>query len=297
MICVGDKELPQAFQEADAESRLGQRSYTLSFLLLLVATSFAAAGTWISTDTEGYKLHGSVIAAIATLAAFVITTILSTRNFEQAWYTGRAVAESVKTRSWSYMMRGERYPSSISFAEADKRFVEDLGDILKQAGPLVFKTALVPSTPQISAMMREVRESAITNRLSIYLQCRVQDQSEWYRLKARRSARLEKSFFLCMQALQVISFVTIGYALYHKTVTSGGVGLLAAISASVIAWLQVKKYQETAQAYAITHQELLSVEALASSVTTEGDLAQFVQDSENAISREHTLWVAKRVIR
>jgi DNA-binding transcriptional regulator of glucitol operon len=75
------------------------------------------------------------------------------------------------------------------------------------------------------------------------------------------------------------------------------VGVLAALSSCILAWLQVKKYQETAQSYSIAHDELGLIETLAANIRSEEALATFVQDAENAVSREHTLWIAKRAMR
>jgi hypothetical protein len=58
--------------------------------------------------------------------------------------------------------------------------------------------------------------------------------------------------------------------------------------------LQVKKYQETAQSYSVTSQELGFIEALARTVSTEEQFSLFVENAEFAISREHTLWIARR---
>lgn len=71
-------------------------------------------------------------------------------------------------------------------------------------------------------------------------------------------------------------------------------GLLTTIASSFIAWLQVKQHQELSQSYSIAAQELGLILEQGQHIHTEEDFCAFVSDSENAISREHTLWVARR---
>ena len=297
MIEVKDTDFPESFQDADAESKEAQKTYVGVFTFLLIATAAGAVGTWVSTDFEPYRMTGSILAAVMLVVAFALTVDLSSKNYEQRWYAGRAIAESIKSRTWSYMMRGERYPSGISEIELDRRFVLDLGDILKEKGPLVLSKASTSSAPEVSKTMRLVRSMSVSDRLQTYVECRVRDQQSWYKAKARGSSENQGRLFLLIQVTQVLSFLIVGYSLYQRQVTSGSVGVLAAGIASVLAWLQMRKYQETAQSYSIAHLELNLIEALSSSVSDDASLAQFVQDAENAISREHTLWVAKRVMR
>ena len=72
------------------------------------------------------------------------------------------------------------------------------------------------------------------------------------------------------------------------------VGVFAAISASALAWLTLKRYEDLAEAYQTAAKELSRIGSEAPSNATEEGLSQFVIDSENAMAREHTLWLAKR---
>ena len=48
------------------------------------------------------------------------------------------------------------------------------------------------------------------------------------------------------------------------------------------------------KSYALANQELLSIKTMADTIDTEQELAKLVRDGEGAISREHTMWIAKR---
>ena len=82
-------------------------------------------------------------------------------------------------------------------------------------------------------------------------------------------------------------------------------GAFSAVAAASMAWLQMKRYQDLAQAYALVAHELGLIEVQAEDVRRlietqaqrvhrEEHLASFVANAENAISREHTMWVARR---
>lgn len=72
------------------------------------------------------------------------------------------------------------------------------------------------------------------------------------------------------------------------------VGLFTTLSAASLSWLQVKRHQELKQAYTTTSNELNMILSLADNINNENDFSKFVLDSENAVSREHTLWLAQR---
>ena len=63
---------------------------------------------------------------------------------------------------------------------------------------------------------------------------------------------------------------------------------------SVIAWMQIKNYQELTHSYALTAHELSVIKSKIGQVDSEKSLDNFVDDSETAISREHTMWLARR---
>jgi hypothetical protein len=72
------------------------------------------------------------------------------------------------------------------------------------------------------------------------------------------------------------------------------VGPLLALAAAFTAWAQLGRHDELSNSYALANQELLSIKAVADMVYTEQELAKLVREGEGAISREHTMWIAKR---
>ena len=73
-------------------------------------------------------------------------------------------------------------------------------------------------------------------------------------------------------------------------------GLTTTAIAVLMTWVQVKQYKNLAESYGITTTELSLIEDTIPNITTNEQFSNFVAESETAISREHTLWRARRTI-
>lgn len=56
----------------------------------------------------------------------------------------------------------------------------------------------------------------------------------------------------------------------------------------------MRQHEELAQSYAVAALELGFIEEQVGRVSDDKGLSAFVADAESAISREHTLWIARR---
>ena len=71
------------------------------------------------------------------------------------------------------------------------------------------------------------------------------------------------------------------------------VAVAATAAVAVAAWTRTKAHSELAEAYAVTAREVAQIRASAAEVAEE-DWRDFVANAEQAFSREHTLWHARR---
>ena len=69
---------------------------------------------------------------------------------------------------------------------------------------------------------------------------------------------------------------------------------LIVAAGGVLTWIQIKKYQDNSTAYSLTAHEIGFIRQGSESAKTEEQLSDFVKDAENAFSREHTQWVARK---
>jgi hypothetical protein len=178
---------------------------------------------------------------------------------------------------------------------ADLKFASELIAILQERRNLAWNYAVdLPDAPQITPEMRDCRRQCIGERLALYLRERAEDQRCWYSSKAAASRTLHMKWFW-MATLGQAAALTSAILMAQATGSPiNPTGAFAAIAAAAMAWLQMKRYQDLAQAYALAAHELGLIEVEAQHVRAEAELSAFVANAENAISREHTMWVARR---
>jgi hypothetical protein len=147
---------------------------------------------------------------------------------------------------------------------------------------------------QITATMRAARALPLNDRIEVYVRCRIDEQRDWYSSKAGENAKLANKYYWYVIAAQVAALVLALFRVQYPDEVFHAAGPLAALSAALIAWTQLKRYQEHSQAYSVASHELGLIKERARHLQTDTELSAFVGDSENAISREHTLWLARR---
>jgi len=283
--------LPGIYQSADKASRSAQSSYFFglrSYLVLLVVAAFVAF-MW-TKDSYG---------AIASAALFLITLgiliALRVKRPDDLWYNGRAVAESVKTRAWRWVMRAEPYEDTDNIEIVSKQFINDLKAILTQNQSLseVLNCNAGIQDP-ISETMKKIRALPVVERLEIYKEQRIKDQANFYSTKSLFNKRRAKQWFWVSVSLHSAAVAMLLYRI-KDPISNFPVEVIATAAGAVLTWLQAKKHNELTSSYALTAHEIVLIKGEALSVKNEKDLSEFVLDSETAFSREHTQWAARKV--
>lgn len=288
-------DYPAIFRAADAASVSAQKNYlrlTRSVLALLVAGAASAAS---SGAIQCARPELAVASTVLLAASLLLTGCLRVAKFEEVWYGGRAVAESVKSMTWRYVMGADPYPIGLALAEAEKKFLSELEFVVKERKRLAFGFGgEVAEGPQITKRMREVRAVPVDRRKNIYVSERVSGQRHWYGIKAKFNRAHEYKYFIAVALCQLFALVAAIELVRSPESSIKLTGFFTSLASALIAWLQVRQYKELAQSYSVAELELGFVQERAKHVVTDGDLSSFVADAENAISREHTLWVARR---
>ena len=217
------------------------------------------------------------------------------KKYEDIWYRGRALAESIKTLSWRFMTKSEYFDNTITDDEAEKRFLNRINDIRKEFKDI--EKNLNSSDLKldfITKKMKEIRSKSLDERKTFYLNKRIQDQIDWYGSKSSISKKKYECLFWGIVITQFLSVIYIVFLIIKPNSDFNFVGFLTTLSASFLSWLQVKKYQENKEAYITALSELSMITTQFSEINTEEKFAKFVLDSENAMSREHTIWLAQK---
>ena len=287
---ITSNDLPGLYQSANQASLNAQENYFRGlrwYLILLVSAAFIS-----------YAMPNDALGALLSAGLFLITLgiLISIRvqRPDDTWYNGRAVSESVKTRSWRWMMRAEPYEDCESIEIVAKQFINDLKAILDQNRSLSHSLQSTSAAKDpISHAMKHVRSSSVKDRLSVYVDQRVQNQVEWYWGKANFNKRRAKQWFWVSVVLHAVAIAMLLYRIKDPSV-SLPVEVIATAAGAALTWLQAKKHNELNSAYALTAHEIVLIKGESDSVHGEKELSEYVVNSEAAFSREHTQWVARK---
>ena len=284
-------QMPGMFVDADRRSLAGQR-WALSLrgtqLVLLVAAALLAVLPFTARGIE----WGVLGAGVAFAAAFLTEATILSIQPEKTWYQCRAIAESVKSLAWRYAVGGNPFPTpSTEPGQADLLFANHLHQLLVEFGT----SGLVPSkgsAKEITHWMQETRTSGFPSRKETYRRRRIDNQRDWYADKAQWNQRRSTEWSIGLLAVQILAVA--GAVLKGTGVIQfDALGVLAAVAASAVAWLQIKQHSTLTQSYAQAANELSEI-TIRLDEASEATWAKFVDDAESAISREHTAWLIKR---
>lgn len=213
---------------------------------------------------------------------------------DRLWYEARAAAESTKTLAWRYAVGGEPFRVDLTNQEeADRLFVERLGKLREplREFPLVPSTS---RTEQITSAMRELRSRPLPERRAAYEE-RIRDQFRWYARNAAWNDRRGHFWTLAMLFFELTGAI-LAVLVGTGVVTFNLAGFSATIVGAAVAWSNTKQHHGLATAYSITARELNELRTLSPNLASEETWASYVEEGEQAISREHTLWRPTRSV-
>jgi hypothetical protein len=258
----------------------------------MVAGSTIAVYNYQEESTKKYLY---VISGLLILGALIISFVIKNKKYEDIWYKGRALAESCKTLTWRFMMNSELFERDLSEQDAKKRFTQRITEIKNNFADLNSELKAKHLSKVIfSTKMLEVRRMELQERKLFYLENRINDQINWYEKKADNNKSKYEFWFWLVIISQIMTIISISYLINQPSSNFNFVGVFSTLTVSFLSWMQVKKFQENKEAYTTAMLELNLIKQDAEYITTEGEFARFVLDSENAMSREHTLWLAQK---
>jgi hypothetical protein len=281
---------PSLNEAADQASGKAQRNFLrLNIALLTILALTALVSGWTAACPE---MQRGIAIGIALLmfAALAITTILRVGKFDDRWFRCRALSENIKSATWFFVM----CPQAL-VASSEGVYLKEVDELQKRLVQIAKEVALCDEGgPLVTSWMKETQKLPIDQKLAVYRQNRVQDQLIWYFKKSKLNTNREKHWFL---AIFIIEFVAVAYAalqawqLWQVNVVGG----IAAMSAGFIAWMQTKRFSDLGVSYSIAANDLRRIAAERENVVTEEDAQIFVKEIETAVSREHSMWLARRV--
>jgi hypothetical protein len=256
-------------------------------LILLFLGALLAAFTILC---EQAKVLMAFLSAVVIVVSIILNSIMNTRNPERIWYGARAVAESVKTLAWRYMAGAEPFPLTKPLREVEHEFADRLRKILDERKQLAFALASGQlSDSHITERMRSERGRPFQDRKTLYIDDRVLNQRDWYADKANVNRKRSQIYFAFTTVSQILAVIFALVLVAHPGARINAACLFTTLASALIAWMQLKQFSALAQSYAVTAIELGLIYEEGRHLANDDELAEFVADAENAISREHTL--------
>lgn len=150
------------------------------------------------------------------------------------------------------------------------------------------------SSDPISSMMEKIRASEMPQRLSFYIKCRVEEQRDWYKKKSRFNKDCTLKWFLIIVLLNGVAILCALLRIGFTSWTFLPTEVFAVAAASSVSWLQAKRFNELTTSYALAAHEITIIKARMHNISSDEEFSKHVSDTENAFSREHTQWTARR---
>ena len=283
-----EEDFPALYRSADELSFVSQTHFFRVLKSHLVLLVVAAVLSIVSIP------HWSIAALqlLALLGAMFCSIYLFSKRPDRYWYAGRAVAESIKTITWRYVCRAEPFQSYDTIAKSD--FQQRLKEILDQNKDVAQAHTNHLDAPQITDVMAQMRSRTLDERKAIYTASRIKDQLTWYAKKAVLNKKTSNGFFWALIATNGVAVLCAILRITFVEVPFWPTDIFVAAAASLLSWMQAKRFSELAASYALAAHEIGLIREQSLQPNTEKEFSLFVGDAENAFSREHTQWVARK---
>lgn len=282
---------PALYTSAGQLSADSQNSYLRlirgEYALLVLAST-------LSLDLSQSPLY-YVVYAFVFLASLGVLITRSWQKPEQDWYKGRALAESIKTSCWRYCMRAEPFGDADDIALRRAEFRNHLRAILeanRHIGDKIPPDAA--ANDQITASMEATRALTLQERKDFYDKNRIREQRSWYQAKAVANKKASKRWMICGISAYAIAILLVLLRIAHPEQKIWPIEPIIVAASSIIGWTQVKKFNELASSYTLTAHEIGIIQGRIQDISNEADFSDFINDAEQAFSREHTQWVARQ---
>lgn len=284
-----EAEFPALYRAADAASNSAQstflRAQQLNFVLLI--------GGAVCALLEPTR-ELAIASAVCLLASLAVYAYIQQQDLQAIWYRSRALAESVKTAAWRLVMGAQPFDQDDEKVRLEK-FRQLLSELLLQnEGIGKHLVGEWSSADQVTPALLDTMRAGFDLKKQVYLKDRIDDQRQWYTNKSVSNKRSSNNFFFYICAVYAIAILLLLVKIGLPDLKYLPIEVFAVVATSLIAWKQLKRFDELASAYSLTAHELGVIKSRFVAVDDLGGLAAFVSDAENAFSREHTQWAARR---
>ena len=292
MTCLSSKVVyPQLRDSADLASAAAQRRFLLLNRVQLTLLSVVAFVSGLSFETHSHQRAAAWSVCAFMFVTLAVSTSLRVGKFDDRWFRCRAFAENFKSIVWRYVMSSHDTEdvSAITYLDELQQLKERLPDLQREFALYSGSGNLITDWMRISQAL------TITEKVKLYRELRLEDQVTWYASKAKQNSQLETRWFwtiFCVEFVAIVFSAIQAWQLMKFSPVSG----IAAVGTALIAWSQIKRFSDLGTSYAIAAGDLRRIAEVHHNVTTQAEVDLMVLEVETAVSREHSMWLARRVI-
>jgi hypothetical protein len=147
---------------------------------------------------------------------------------------------------------------------------------------------------QITLSMETTRALCLEDRKDFYDKHRIREQRSWYQRKAISNKKASRRWVIAGFSAYIIAIIVVILRIAFPNQSLWPTEPLIVAASSIIGWTQVKKYNELSSSYTLTAHEIGIIQGRIQDVRDEPEFSDFVNEAEQAFSREHTQWVARQ---
>lgn len=283
-----EQDFPALYLSANDLSLTSQKNFFFALKSHLILLVIAAVLSVVSIP------HWLVptLQVICLLGALFCSVYLFSKRPDRHWYSGRAVAESIKTITWRYISRAEPFQFDDSLARSE--FQQKLKAVVDQNRDVAQALTEHLGAPQITEVMTQMRSQSLEARRAIYADCRIKDQLTWYAGKSSFNRNASNKYFIALISINAIAVISAVIRINFVLIPYWPTDIFVAGAASLLSWMQAKRFSELAASYALAAHEISLIREQSMLPDSDQKFSVFVGDSENAFSREHTQWIARQ---
>ncbi len=281
-----DDDFPALYQDSNATATEVQSKFLLATKSILISS--LAIGLAPNFFVREISIAIQIIFSILVIGS---SAYLSLGKPQKVWYGTRALAESIKTMAWRYSCRAE--PFDAPDDTDDQKFEKSVHELLRSNSEAAALRYNSENTELITDKMKQIRLSSLMERRDSYMRGRLEDQLSWYRRKSKFNNNRSKAWYFFLIIASIFALI-ISLINLSRPSDLMSVDFLFAVPIAVFGWIQVKRYQELASSYALTAHEITFIKANFVRANEERLFSRYVADAENAFSREHTQWYARK---
>lgn len=284
-------EYPALYESADGSSACFQATLLnlirIEYALLILCAIFSMN---FSKEPWFFAMYALVlVGALGTLISRTFT------KPEQGWYRGRALAESIKTSCWRYCMRAEPFENCENIQVPLSQFRNHLLQILRTNQLFSNNTnAYDAERDQITPSMQAIRALSLEDRKEYYLLRRIKEQRTWYQKKSIDNRNASRFWVGCAVASYAVAIALALSRIVLPNWELWPIDPVLVFASSIIGWTQVKRFNELSSSYQLTAHEIGIIQGRINTIQNETEFSEFINDAEQAFSREHTQWAARQ---